>query len=263
MRAIPTRAMMPRVRATGTRLRRAALAAMLVLAAPVAATAATCRTDTFEGSPFSLCEVTRSEDLRLFLAGPSGPFGSFATLNRALAEEGEVLTFAMNAGMYHSDLSPVGLFIEEGHERAPLVTRAGPGNFGMLPNGVFCRDGDGFRIIESRRFADEAPACRFATQSGPMLLIGGELHPRFLPDSDSALIRNGVGVSADGSRAIFVISDGPVNFHRFARYFRDRLGIDDALYLDGNISRLYAPMLGRNDLGRAMGPIVGVVVPAE
>lgn len=254
--------MRPEARARAVRAAAFALALVPAFAFASEARAVTCRSDRFEGSPMTLCEVGQDEDLRLFLAGPQGPWGGFGPLNRALADTGETLSFAMNAGMYHRDLSPVGLFIEKGIERAPLVTRAGPGNFGMLPNGVFCWGDSGFRIVESRSFAQDPPACTYATQSGPLLVIGGTLHPRFLPDSDSALIRNGVGVSSDGSRAVFVISDGPVNFHRFARYFRDRLGLDNALYLDGNISRLFAPSLGRDDLGRNMGPIVGVVVPA-
>ena len=94
-----------------------------------------------------------------------------------------------------------------------------------------------------------------------MLVIGGKLHPKLLPESDSEYIRNGVGVSSDGSRAVFAISDQPVTFHRFARLFRDHLGLRDALYFDGNISRLYAPELGRHDGGFPMGPIVGTVVP--
>jgi uncharacterized protein YigE (DUF2233 family) len=128
---------------------------------------------------------------------------------------------------------------------------------------VFCiAEGraDRFRVIESRRFAADPPDCRFATQSGPMLVIDGALHPRFLPDSPSRYVRNGVGVSADGTRALFAISQSPVNFTEFARLFRDGLGLPQALYLDGSISRLYAPDLGRRDLGLPMGPIVGTVV---
>lgn len=215
-------------------------------------------------SRFTVCEVTADEDLRLFLNGPDGaPYGSFARLRRALAAQGERLLFAMNAGMYHPDRRAVGLYLERGQQLAPLVTRAGPGNFGMLPNGVFCIGPDRLRVIESRRFAAKAPACRYATQSGPMLLIGGELHPRFLPDSSSRAIRNGVGVSPDGRRAWFVISDRPVTFYEMAIFLRDRLGVRDALYLDGSISKLYARGLGREDLGRPMGPILGVVAPLE
>ena len=94
-----------------------------------------------------------------------------------------------------------------------------------------------------------------------MLVVDGALHPRLIADSDSEYIRNGVGVSADGSKAYFVISNDRVNFHRFARYFKDVLGLPDALYFDGKISRLYAPALGRHDAGFPMGPIVGTVIP--
>jgi uncharacterized protein YigE (DUF2233 family) len=227
---------------------------------PVAATAATCRDTTFSGASYTLCEVTLADDLRLFHSGPDGAYGSFRAVNEALNAEGKALGFAMNAGMYHRDLDPVGLYIENGVETAGVVTRDGPGNFGLLPNGVFCW-GEGFRVIESRAFKADRPACRFATQSGPMLVIDGDLHPKLLPQSDSTYIRNGVGVSADGARAVFAISNDPVNFHAFARLFRDELGVPNALYFDGNISRLYAPELSRHDAGFPMGPIVGTVIP--
>jgi uncharacterized protein YigE (DUF2233 family) len=234
--------------------------ALLLALLPGMALSATCRDTSFDGASYTLCEVTLDDDLRLFHSGESGAYGSFRALDTALAARDKALGFAMNAGMYHRDLSPVGLYIEEGVESAPLVTRDGPGNFGLLPNGVFCW-GDRFRVIESRAFKADRPDCRFATQSGPMLVIGGELHPRFLPGSDSTYIRNGVGVSQDGTRAVFAISNQAVNFHAFARLFRDGLGLPDALYFDGNISRLYAPELGRHDAGFPMGPIVGTVVP--
>lgn len=234
--------------------------ALLLTLLPVAGAASTCRDMTFDGASYSLCEVTLADDLRLFHSGPDGVFGSFRDVNAALNAQGKALGFAMNAGMYHRDLDPVGLYIENGVETAGLVTRDGPGNFGLLPNGVFCW-GESFRVIESRAFKAEGPACRFATQSGPMLVIDGKLHPRFLPASDSTYIRNGVGVSADGTRAVFAISNDSVNFHAFARLFRDELGLPNALYLDGSISRLYAPELSRHDAGFPMGPIVGTVVP--
>lgn len=234
--------------------------ALALLLAPVPAGAATCRYTDFEGASYTLCEVTLADDLRLFHSGPGGTYGSFRAVNQALEAEGATLGFAMNAGMYHRDLDPVGLYVEEGVEKTRLVTREGPGNFGLLPNGVFCW-GERFRVIESRAFKAEGPACRFATQSGPMLVVEGALHPRFLPTSDSRYIRNGVGVSADGQRAVFAISEDAVNFHSFARLFRDKLEMTDALYFDGNISRLYAPELRRHDAGFPMGPIVGTVVP--
>jgi uncharacterized protein YigE (DUF2233 family) len=174
-------------------------------------------------------------------------------------EENGPLAFAMNAGMYHMDRAPVGLFLQDGEEIAPLVTQEGPGNFGLLPNGLLCLNDDGAFVLETTAYAEGARTCDSATQSGPMLVINGELHPRFLPDSDSRHIRNGVGTSADGARAVFAISGRPVTFHEFARLFRDRLGLPDALYFDGSVSRLHAPSLGRDDWGSRMGPIVGLL----
>lgn len=251
-----------------TRLRRAVWLALAMATAPALGQAADCREESFDGAGYILCEVDmQAEDLRLFLKDEEGEnLGSFGRVNAMLEREGAVLDFAMNAGMYHSDRRPVGLYVDNGQQQAGLVTREGPGNFGLLPNGVLCVREGRADVIETLVFDAEAPDCRHATQSGPMLVIDGTLHPRFLVDSDSVYVRNGVGTSADGTRAIFAISQGPVNFHSFGRLFRDHLGLPQALYFDGNISRLYAPALGRSDIGFAMGPIIGTVQrvpPAE
>ncbi len=228
---------------------------LTILAAP--ADAVTCTDMTWEGLSFSTCQVDpANEDLRLFLNDAGGKtLGSFAAIEPAT---GQSLQFAMNAGMYHPDRRPVGLYIEDRQQIAPLVSRAGPGNFGMLPNGVFCI-GDSFaRVLRTEDYRNDTPDCRYATQSGPMLVIGDDLHPRFIPGGTSKYIRNGVGADIGGP-VYFAISNQPVNFYDFARFFRDGLGVQNALYLDGNVSRLYAPDLGRNDTGLQLGPIVGVL----
>ncbi|KPP86619.1 MAG: putative periplasmic protein [Rhodobacteraceae bacterium HLUCCO07] len=236
-------------------------AALALLLVPGIAGAVECRELRHDGNGYAICEVdARTADIRLFLEDDAGQvIGTFPALEARLSERGERLAFAMNAGMYHGDRSPVGLYREGGREVQGLITRAGPGNFGLLPNGVFCiRDGRA-DVIETMRFAREEPDCRDASQSGPMLVIDGELHPRFLPDSTSRYVRNGVGTSEDGARVVFAISKGAVTFHEFGRLFRDALDLPQALYFDGNISRLHAPALGRSDAGLPMGPIVGVV----
>jgi uncharacterized protein YigE (DUF2233 family) len=239
------------------------LLALAVLAGPAAAVE--CRETRHEGTLYSLCQVDAArEDLRLFLTDPETgrPLGSFSNVAGRLAERGLRLEFAMNGGMYHTDRRPVGLYVEAGREITPLVEGRGTGNFSLRPNGVLCIQPGRARVIETERFRRTGPDCRYATQSGPMLVIDGDLHPRFLPDSDSRYVRNGVGTSADGRRAWFAMSNTPVTFHEFGRFFRDRLGTPQALYLDGSISRLYAPGLGRRDGGFPMGPIIGVVAPA-
>lgn len=239
------------------------VAALLLLWAG-SALAVECRDEIWQDQGFTVCEVDATqEDLRLFLTDPGGSvYGTFDALDARLGGASERLVFAMNAGMYHEDRSPVGHYREKGQEVRGVITSAGPGNFGMLPNGVFCIGPDRVQVIESLAYEAQDPAlCPSATQSGPMLVIDGALHPRFLPDSTSRYIRNGVGVNSDGTRAWFVMSKQPVTFHDFGSFFRDHLATPQALYFDGNISRLYAPQIGRDDLGFRMGPIVGVVEP--
>lgn len=221
-----------------------------------------CRDVTYLNNSYTVCSVDMTTDrIGLFLYDDTGkPYGQFSSLDRMLLGQGKMLGFAMNAGMYHEDRAPVGHYIENGTELQRVIPNAGPGNFGLLPNGVLCIRKNRADVFETLRYLDEKPDCIHATQSGPMLVIDGELHPRFLPDSDSHYIRNGVGTTADGKTASFVISNVSVTFHAFASFFRDYLKLPQALYFDGNISRLYAPNLNRSDFGfTTLGPIIGVV----
>lgn len=240
--------------------RRLGLAVGALMAMTLPAVAGICEKRDFDGQGYVVCtlEAAQQPGLKLWLNGPDGKvLGDFSRLRRSLPA-GEVLAFAMNAGMYHADYAPVGLYVSEGVKSHDIVTGASNDNFGMLPNGVFCAGGaQPYQVIESRAFAKAQPQCRIATQSGPMLVIDGALHPRFLVDSDSRYVRNGVGVSPDGQTAWFAISDRAVTFHEFGRLFRDGLGARNALYFDGSISRLYAPALDRADFGRRLGPIIG------
>ena len=97
----------------------------------------------------------------------------------------------------------------------------------------------------------------WATQSGPMLVLDGRIHPRFSADGESRLVRNGVGV-ADPRTAFFVISEDPVSFGRLARFFRDALGCRDALFLDGTVSSLWDPSAARQDGYASLGPLIAV-----
>lgn len=242
----------------------AALLALLALSS-VSTAKVTCKERTFEGVRYTACTVDpREDDLRLFLDDATGAkYGQFLAINEHLRGQGQKLAFAMNGGMYHEDRAPVGHYIENGKEVMRVISNAGPGNFGLLPNGIFCIRADRADVIETRTYTKARPDCAFATQSGPMLVIDGELHPRFLPDSTSRFVRNGVGTSSDGTHVVFAISDDPVTFFEFGRIFRDDIRVPNALFLDGSVSRLHAPQLNRSDFGRWLGPIVGVVEPLD
>lgn len=200
---------------------------------------------------------TSRQQLELFLNDEAGqPFNSFARLAAWLQKRNKRLSFAVNAGMYHADFSPVGLLVQDGKQVAPLNLDDGVGNFFLKPNGVFLVTQSGPKVVESSDYPALARDARLATQSGPLLLRDGVIHPAFNPASASRHIRNGVGVA--GTKAIFVISNHAVTFHEFAVFFRDNLKCKDALYLDGSVSSLYSRTLGRNDAAAKLGPILGV-----
>jgi uncharacterized protein YigE (DUF2233 family) len=225
---------------------------------PERTTAAACIQRSFEGSAFTICRYDRRRDeLALILDGRQGPLRSFAALEAALGPRAQYLRFAMNAGMYDEAGNPIGLYVEQGRERHRINRQAGPGNFHMRPNGVFAVAADGrVAVMPSDRY-DPAGRPRWATQSGPMLVIDGRLHPAIQDNGPSLHIRNGVGVdSAD--TAWFVISDDAVSFGRMARFFRDVLNCRNALYFDGSVSSLWDRPAGRRDTNTELGPLVAV-----
>ena len=220
-----------------------------------------CRSVTHDSQPYTVCTFRADrDDIRLFHSdGDGAPYLQFEALADDVAETGGTLVFAMNGGMYHENREPVGYLRTGGGDKANVNTNDGPGNFHMKPNGVFWIDDGRAGVTESEAYLSAGIDPDYATQSGPMLVIDGELHPEFNPDGTSRKRRNGVGVSENGKTVYFAISDGLVTFHEFSSLFRDRLDVQDALFLDGQVSRIYAPAMSRNEPGMDMGPIVGVV----
>jgi uncharacterized protein YigE (DUF2233 family) len=217
-----------------------------------------CRADAFEQKNFIVCEFDLSRyALKLLWKNPDGEvYGSLQNIPHSNHSNNDALAFATNGGMYRPDRSPVGLYVENGQELAGVNTASGGGNFYLKPNGIFFVRGDTAGVVETGRFRREHPRVDYATQSGPMLVIDGRIHPRFLADSNSAKIRNGVGMA--GTKVVFAISNDPVTFMEFAKFFRDRLHCPDALYLDGSISSIYAPSVHRADYLWPLGPIIAI-----
>src|SRR6185503_6565600 len=140
-------------------------------------------------------------------------------LKNRLAAKKQQLVFAMNGGMFHPDFSPVGLYIENYRQIKSLNTASGGGNFGMVPNGVFYITSDNKAVICKTDNFKGSKKIRYATQSGPLLLIDGEFPPAFKQGSVNINIRNGVSILPDG-KVLFAISKEPVNFYDFALFFK-------------------------------------------
>ena len=227
-------------------------------ASPGIASAVDFSTVEVTGKRVTVCRVdVRKEHLQVFHRDEEGqPFRRFDRLISWLESRDQRLLFAMNAGMYHRDFSAVGLFVSEGKQGAPLNTARGRGNFFLKPNGVFAITKKGACVVESSAYP-KLKNVLLATQSGPLLVLNGKIHRAFEVDSESRLIRNGVGVPSPGI-ALFAISEEPVNFYEFAVLFRDVLRCPNALFLDGNVSSLYSVKLKRNTLRSELGPMIGV-----
>lgn len=176
----------------------------------------------------------RQDTLSLHWINPTTtqPYGTFEQLRKRFAKQSQQLLFATNSGIYTPQFRPLGLHIEQGQ---PLVklhrARKGNDNFSMLPNGIFWIKDTKAGVIESH---EPLPRADYATQSGPLLLRNGRIHPDFREKSTSFKIRSGVGVCRDG-RVRFAITKRAMNFYQFAQFWQD-LGCPDALYLDGSIS---------------------------
>jgi uncharacterized protein YigE (DUF2233 family) len=181
-------------------------------------------------------------------------FGSLRAVYEWLHEAGERPIALTNAGIFGTT-APVGLHVERGVVRHPLDSGDGVGNFYMQPNGLFLIGATGAQVVATS--AVDLGGVQLATQSGPLLLAGGVMHPRFDPASKNALVRSGVGVRSP-KEVWFAVTRGPITFWDFARLFRDELGCADALYLDGTISRLYAPSAGRHEDHAFMGVLAAL-----
>jgi uncharacterized protein YigE (DUF2233 family) len=214
------------------------------------------------GASVSVCRAdVRRDDMHVYLNDASGkPLRTFAALEQMLSTQGKRLLFAMNAGMFHADRAPVGLLVEQGREIAPLNMANAAGNFFLKPNGVFLVDKSGAAVLESSQVAARRADIVMATQSGPLLVIGGALHPRLSATSTSRFLRNGVGIDSNGA-VVFAVTNDPQTLYEFATTFRDVLDCPNALYLDGTVTSIYAPALGETIQRADLGPIIAVVEP--
>ncbi len=250
------------VRAAGLRCRVSLLVLLITVLAATVLEAGAARTVRFDGVEFLIYEAGPGARFRFFWKRDDGTlYNTIAAVKRHLEKQGEKLAFATNGGMFHLNREPVGLYVEAERELFPLNVDAGWGNFFMKPNGVFAVTGQGPAVVETDDYS-RLVQVTYATQSGPMLLTKGRIHPAFKRYSDSLFLRSGVGIDGKGN-AVFAISKEKLNLHHFARLFRDELGASAALYLDGGISRIHLAGRPLEDGGTLFGPIITIIAPCR
>lgn len=199
----------------------------------------------------------KTQNLQFYWKNDNGEtLKSIQNLKNYLERKNLTLTFAMNGGMFNKDLSPQGLFIKDKEVLSALDTADGNGNFYLKPNGVFYISTDNVPFVCKTTNFENNGKVKYATQSGPMLIINGKIHPAFKDGSANLNIRNGVGILPD-SRVVFAMSKTEINFYDFAKYFQS-LGCKNALYLDGFVSRTYLPEKNWIQTDGNFGVIIGV-----
>jgi uncharacterized protein YigE (DUF2233 family) len=188
---------------------------------------------------------SREYAIDFLLEDPStgDPVATFKRATDMITKKGK-LAMLMNAGIFKPDNKPSGLFITKGETLTRLNLNNGSGNFYMQPNGVFFIDSNkNAGILPTSQYDTNTPnEVEYATQSGPMLVYDNHINKEFKQKSENKHIRNGVGVLPNG-KIVFAISSEPVNFYDFANFFKTGFNCKNALYLDGTISKMYAPKL--------------------
>lgn len=189
------------------------------------------------------------------------PLKSFAHSVDYLRNQKKKPIMLMNAGIFGSDNTPLGYFCADSKVLHPFNPKSGKGNFYMEPAGVFLIDKNNVAMVKMKADYNKSDATTaiHGTQSGPMLVVNGDIPEVFNSNSSNRHIRNGVGVMNDGN-IVFVLSKQPVTFYEFAEVFKNRFQCQNALYLDGTISQMYLPELHLTGTG---GNFAGIIAVSE
>ncbi len=191
-----------------------------------------------DGVTYHIVE-TEAEAVKIVWKDEKGKqLSSFPEVAKFLSGQGLEVKMLMNGGIFEPGRIPSGLLIQDGKELTPVNRKKGKGNFFLQPNGIFMIGPKGAKVVATSEYPLKGFQVDQAVQSGPLLLRKGKTHPVFRKESKSRLHRNGVGVRKDG-KIILAMSDFESdkfpNLFEFADLFR-KLGCDDALFLDGDIS---------------------------
>ena len=183
-------------------------------------------------------------------------YRNFENLEADIRQHNGELIFAMNAGIFQADLTPLGLFIDRGQTLHSINRAHGSGNFYLQPNGIFYLTKDRRAGVCKTEDYAGLEGVEYATQSGPMLVVDGDINSIFTKGSNNTNIRNGVGIRSNGE-VVLAMSKDRVNFYDFANYFKS-MGCTNALYLDGYVSETYFPAQSMSPRGGDFGVMIAV-----
>lgn len=228
------------------------------------------------GGPMYSLYVVNTTRMDMRIDDNIGRGATLLTQYKKLQTEGIEPIAMMNGGMFDPDYGPTGLLITP-QKHYELNQQPGTGNFYLNPNGVFVIDQKGkgsimktAEFVTKYAYKSKKPLpkkvgdIKYATQSGPMLVINGKINKLFTKGSTNLNIRNGVGTFSSPDRTNYVlmlISEEKTNFYDFSFIFQS-LGAEHALYLDGFVSRLYfketPDSKATPDNTQTLGPIISV-----
>ncbi len=242
---------------------------LLVKLQHYAATIKHSRTVLFKNVRYNLFVADLDSDIiQLHLLNPKSGMHLFSlgAVKNLLETQSILPLMITNAGMYTADEDPEGLFVSENNKSFFELDTGGArtnANFYLKPNGVFYLDKLNTPHIDTTESVQRlSPAAikqwKLATQSGPMLVINGKIHRAFIQESKNLKIRSGVGVMPSKTKVVFAITLNESNFFDFATFFKDVFQCQNALFLDGAISKMYLSDLHPKELEGNFGPMISV-----
>ena len=150
---------------------------------------------------------------------------------KGVLNDNEVVCIS-EVGFYDNGGNHVGLLQIEGKEffGVDLGTK-GNGNFYLAPNGVFSFDSSTKRITESNAYSTNRYKSKNSIQSGPLLIVNGELHPKLNLFSLNKHGRSAIcSIPQNGQiYTLFITALDPVNMYTFSMVLKQRFNCDYAL----------------------------------
>lgn len=222
----------------------------------------------FERTEFIVAEADMSR-VRLRMLSHSAALHSLPDAVEVLRRRGERALLVTNGGLFHAE-SPIGLQVEDGRPVRSLRLGSTPpegqkaGNFYYLPNGVLYQDHAGrVAIRESSDMRGHERSIRDGLQSGPALLLNGNVHPIARPPNRGrAHERRSAACISAPERLSIVFAPGATTFPQITRFLTE-LGCRDAIFLDATITGLLIPQRGIHIRTDQFGGLLVLTIPED